>query len=340
MFGGGLMGIAEEPVELVDSTRRWMWAGLVLMALFVVAFPIYRIYEPGQRAEARENQLGFLAAHGEDLFTSDCASCHGPLGRGGLGPAIGSTDFLESVNDDQIAQLISVGVPGTEMVSYSLDHGGPLTSQEIRAITVYLRSLEEEAEPNPLWHTPLAADDLSGETLFTMACARCHGADRKGIEDVGPDISSTSLTMTETDEFLIGRIKEGRMLMPRFDGVLTDDQIVLLVAFLRGVDPTMVTTTTEPPAGDDTTPTTAPDETDSEVLALGKEVFDVTAGGEGCAACHGFDGRGTSEGPNIIGVSKSSITSALGGGVPDMADFGLTQEQIEAVYQYVRTLSG
>jgi len=146
--------------------------------------------------------------------------------------------------------------------------------------------------------------------------------------------------MTETDEFLIGRIKEGRMLMPRFDGVLTDDQIVLLVAFLRGVDPTMVTTTTEPPAGDDTTPTTAPDETDSEVLALGKEVFDVTAGGEGCAACHGFDGRGTSEGPNIIGVSKSSITSALGGGVPDMADFGLTQEQIEAVYQYVRTLSG
>ena len=126
------------------------------------------------------------------------------------------------------------------------------------------------------------------------------------------------------------------MTMPRFDGVLTEDQIVLLVAFLRGVDPTMVTTTTEPPVGDDTTPA----ETDSEVLALGKEVFEVTAGGQGCAACHGFDGRGTSDGPNIIGVSKSSITTALGGGVPDMADFGLTREQIEAVYQYVLTLSG
>jgi mono/diheme cytochrome c family protein len=329
-----------------------MWAGVILMALFFLMFPIYRLYEPAERADAREAQLGFLAAQGEELYVGECSTCHGIEGRGGLGPAVGSKNFLESVDNDQIVQLIGLGVPGTEMVAYSIDNGGPMTSEEIEAIAVYLRSLEEDAESNPLWQTPLAAEDLTGMDLFTLACSRCHGTDRTGVEDLGPDISATSLTMEESDEFIAGRIREGRNEMPRFGRVLTDGQVDLLVAFLRGnTRPTTTTTTAAPDTttapGDttttvpgDTTTTQPPDAgVDPDVLALGQRIFDELAGGQGCAACHGFDGQGTQDGPNIIGVSKSAIFNATQGGVIDMDNIDLTRDELDAVYEYLLTLA-
>lgn len=329
-----------ERAELADSTRRWMAAGVVLLFLFVGVFPVYRIYEPARRAEAREDMNGFLADAGGALYETDCAGCHGDSGRGGIAPALGARNFLESVDDEQMRQLISLGVPGTEMVAYSIGYGGPLTSQEIKAIATYLRSLEEDSVTNPNWRTPLADSSLSGQDLYTMACARCHGIDRAGIEDLGPDLSSTAFALEESDEWLIDRITNGKDDMPRFGGVLTAEQIISIVAYLRGVPPSAIgTTTTTTPGGDGGGSSTTVDDADDEVLALGKEIFDVTAGGEGCASCHGFDGAGTGEGPNILGSSKSAISTAMGGGVPDMDDIELTSEELEAVYQYLRTLS-
>jgi len=328
--------------ELQESTNRWMWAGLVLMVLFILMFPIYRIYEPAQRAAAREEANGFLAAQGAELYEGECASCHGVEGRGGLAPAIGSRNFLESVDDEQITQLIGLGVPGTEMASYAIGYGGPMTVVEIESITTYLRSLEEESEYNPNWRTPLADEDLSGEDIYNMACARCHGIDQTGIEDLGPDISRTSFALEESDEWLFERIHDGKDEMPRFGGVLVDDQINLIIAFLRGVDPSEVgttTTTTTPGSGSGPT-TTAPSDVPEDVLALGEEVYQEGIDSDACAECHGVDGAGTQEGPNILGSSKSAISSATAGGVPDMDNIDLTDEQLEGVYQYLRTLGG
>lgn len=320
--------------KLETSTRRWMWIGVILMGLLAGIFPLFRLYEPAQRAEARESQTTFLAARGDELFEGECSACHGPQGLGALAPAVGSRDFLESVEDIQISQLIALGMPGTEMVAYSADYGGPLTSTDIEAITTYLRSLEEDSVANPNWRMPLSDENLSGKDLYNLACTRCHGLDRLGIEDVAPDISETSFAMDETDEWLSGRIRDGWDEMPRFSGVLTDVQINMLVAFLRGG---AVTTTTVAVPGATTT-TTSPDDVDDEVLALGKEIFDITGGGDGCAKCHAFDAQGTADGPNIIGMSKSSISGAMGGGILDMDDVKLTPDELEAVYRYLATL--
>lgn len=321
--------------DLDQSTNRWMWAGLALMAILVLTFPIYRFFEPASRAEAQELQNAFLADQGSVLYDAQCSACHGPSGRGALAPAIGSKDFLDSVDDAAIEQLIALGMPGTEMVSYSSDFGGPLTSTDIRSIAVYLRSLEDEAEPNALWRTPLANSDFNGEDLFTLACTRCHGVDRKGIEDVAPDISATSLTMDESDEWLAGRIRDGFKGMPRFGGVLNDEQIAMIVNYLRGGPGIVTTTTTVPGDASGTTTTTEASGEDQALLALGKNIFEVTAGGVGCASCHGFDAQGTADGPNIIGSSKAAISGAIGGGVIDMNDIKLTTEELEAVYRYL-----
>lgn len=84
--------------------------------------------------------------------------------------------------------------------------------------------------------------------------------------------------------------------------------------------------------------TTAPSLRDAAMLAMGKQLYDEIAGGRGCAECHGLDGHGSGDAPNIIGVSKSAISESLGGGVPDMDSIRLSGYELEAVYQYVKTL--
>ncbi len=82
------------------------------------------------------------------------------------------------------------------------------------------------------------------------------------------------------------------------------------------------------------TPTTTRVEMDS--LALGRDIYEVSAGGVGCASCHGSDGFGTAEAPGIVGASKSAIFRALD--EPAMEDISLTPDELEAVYQYLLTL--
>ena len=137
--------------ELEESTNRWMVWGLVLMAAFVLAFPLYRWVEPSNRAEARETHVASLAQQGQGLWSLNCSSCHGLNGEGGVGPALNSQQFLQASSDEQTSLLISVGVPGSLMSAYSLDYGGPLTSEQIKALTTFVRSWEEDAPDRPDW---------------------------------------------------------------------------------------------------------------------------------------------------------------------------------------------
>ncbi len=144
---------AEHDDELEASTTRWMFAGVALTALFALMFPLYRFYEPAGRADARVELEAALASQGELLFASTCASCHGADGQGVDAPALNSQQFLESADNAQIASIIAHGIPGTEMSAYSIAFGGPLTSEQIKAITVYIRAWEPDAPDRPDWRT-------------------------------------------------------------------------------------------------------------------------------------------------------------------------------------------
>ena len=137
--------------DLERSTNQWMVWGLVLMAVLILIFPLYLWYEPSSRAEAFDDHQESLAEQGADLYGFNCAGCHGADGEGGLGPALNSQQFLVVTEDEQITALIAVGIPGSPMPAFALDFGGPLTSEQIRAITAYLRSLEPTAPDRPDW---------------------------------------------------------------------------------------------------------------------------------------------------------------------------------------------
>jgi mono/diheme cytochrome c family protein len=143
---------------LEASTQRWMWAGVVVMALLVVAFPVYRIYEPSAREEARQDQLNALAADGKALYLNNCGSCHGDNGEGIDAPALNSRQFFDAVTQDQIESIIAHGIPGSEMAAWSLDYDGPLTSEQIHAISTYLMSFKSDAPDRPDWRDPQGED--------------------------------------------------------------------------------------------------------------------------------------------------------------------------------------
>ncbi len=143
-------GYSTDP-ELDRSTTRAMgWAVLLTIAL-AAAFPLYFLYEPSSREDSRAAQLASLADEGGSIWEFNCAECHGTTGGGDSAPALNAKEFLLSADDDQIATLIAVGIPGSSMSAYSQDFGGPLTSAQITAVVTYVRSWEEDAPENPNW---------------------------------------------------------------------------------------------------------------------------------------------------------------------------------------------
>ncbi len=227
------MGYHYQDPELEESTNKWMTWGMVFLFLFVLAFPIYRIIQPAKLAEAQAAFDEELAIQGEEIFTANCAQCHGGEATGGIAPALNSKEFLQSVTDEQMHQLISTGVPGTLMAAYSADFGGTLTQQQITAVVKYIRSFEETAPEFPEWFTPLAQTDLSGEELFNMGCAYCHGLDLSG--NIGPALGPGSGLVTEDDAFIEDRIHNGFGEMPAFGKVFTDEQVASIVEYIRKV---------------------------------------------------------------------------------------------------------
>jgi quinol---cytochrome-c reductase cytochrome c subunit len=239
--------------ELEKSTNRWMIAGITLTGLFVLMFPAYRLYEPSGRESARTDLAASLVAQGGDIFQASCASCHGVSGEGVDAPALNSQQFLASADDEQIVSLISHGIPGTEMSPYSLDFGGFLTSQQIKAVAGFIRSWEPDAPDRPDWRSfvdgaegghdeggaePDGHDEEAGGVfdpaeVFAASCARCHGADLSG--GTGPALGPGSHAVSDEDGELIRAIRTGPDEMPRFDDDFTPEQIEEILAYIREV---------------------------------------------------------------------------------------------------------
>jgi len=140
-----------EPAALERSLNRYLAVGLVFMVVLIAGFVAYKVREPSLREDALRDQTSSYVQIGNTLFATSCASCHGKGAVGGSGPTLNAKEFLGSVSDDQIAAVIRVGIPGSDMPSWGLDYGGTLTDEQVRQITAYLRSLEPNAPSVPNW---------------------------------------------------------------------------------------------------------------------------------------------------------------------------------------------
>jgi mono/diheme cytochrome c family protein len=211
---------------------------------------------------------------GQQLFTQNCASCHGDFGEGGPNPTragdviapISSREYLRTRDDATLRAIISQGQPDFGMSPFSTANGGPLDDEEIDAIVAFLRSWEA----NPPVETPPEAVagpiPLTGTEILDEICARCHGPAGEG--GFGPALRGADFEARYNDQQLFDVINLGHEATPMiaWGEILTADQIRQVVEAIRLLG-------SEPPGSSGQTPSFTAD-----VLPI----FQVY-----CVACHG-----------------------------------------------------
>lgn len=74
--------------------------------------------------------------------------------------------------------------------------------------------------------------------IYQKDCAKCHGADGKGIKSLDPpDFTDAKWQAGVTDKKVAADITNGKGVMPSFKGKLTPVQINGLVKHIRGFSP-------------------------------------------------------------------------------------------------------
>ena len=174
-------------------------------------------------------------AEGKAIYDRNCASCHGALGQGdgpaAIGmtpapPAIGTRDAMHDVSPALMYRIVSVGIAGTPMGSWS----EKLSADERWNVVAYVNSLRT---------TPQQVAE--GEGLYTQRCVSCHGA--TGSDDgsaaqmlskLPPELGSFAWQAERSDAQIAGAIKSGApgtAMPPSRD--LTDADLTTMVAYVR-----------------------------------------------------------------------------------------------------------
>jgi mono/diheme cytochrome c family protein len=166
----------------------WGVASAIVVAAFLT---IYFVREPFREASYGKKFFAASVTRGHIQFAPDptkgetganCASCHGPNGEGGFAatdpnwPAPPLRNEFQRYTIDQIRMIIENGRPGTPMPAWAIAQGGALNDQQIDDVLNYLQSIQ--VAPDKKYELP--ASITSGQQVFAMKCAVCHGPDAHG----------------------------------------------------------------------------------------------------------------------------------------------------------------
>ncbi len=118
-------------------------------------------------------------AKGQLIFQTQCVTCHGPKGEGERGPTLAQPNLPRASDNQTLMQIVSRGIPGTEMV------GGRLRPGEAPLLAAYVRSLGRM----PIEKVP--GDPAKGAELFKTkgACLTCHTTEGQGSSGIAPDLT-------------------------------------------------------------------------------------------------------------------------------------------------------
>jgi len=207
--------------------------GLATIAVIGLALPLYWLGEPGRQEGYIELTTAQLASRGEHLFEESCSGCHGLGAVGGTAPytvtdseggfianvtwrAPALTTVLYRFSEDEVRYVLNFGRQNSPMPAWGAPGGGPLTTQAVDELVVYLseiqldpaevtaevdEGIEQSARAVVVAANPdlqgdeaaimaeveqyieAATEEQLGELLFTnpigsgaYSCARCHTA--------------------------------------------------------------------------------------------------------------------------------------------------------------------
>jgi ubiquinol-cytochrome c reductase cytochrome c subunit len=197
---------------------------LLLGGAVVGVLVLGAISSPPLPADAAEAG-GAVREQGATLFLQNCASCHGPDGKGGpggptlVGSGSAGADFY-----------LSTGRMPLSAPDQRPQRSEPrFSDEEIDALVAYVASLG----PGPEIPQVIAGGDLHrGFELYTANCAACHGASGTG-NAVGGGAAAANLHHANAQD-IANAMVVGPGVMPRFDFDQRDqDAIVAYVLYLQ-----------------------------------------------------------------------------------------------------------
>lgn len=77
-----------------------------------------------------------------------------------------------------------------------------------------------------------AADRARGHDLYLKHCASCHGVDGRSVVPNTPQLN-TGQGLMQPDIVLLNKLRMGQGQMPPFFGILSDKDILDVIAHLR-----------------------------------------------------------------------------------------------------------
>ena len=152
----------DDELETFRLDRALVWSLVTLTAVSMI-LPVYWLMEPTRQENAIVDWVQRFEKRGARNFEDACSSCHGPGGVGGVAaftlvdaegafvaqvdwkaPAL--TSVLSRFDEAEVQHGLDYGRPGTPMPAWGLPGGGPMTSQQVEQLIVYLRSIQLDQE--------------------------------------------------------------------------------------------------------------------------------------------------------------------------------------------------
>ena len=118
-------------------------------------------------------------AYGSRFYDAQCNTCHGANGDAVGGVNLRSGVFRNAITDQDLARVITNGIPGTGMQAFRLD------AAELAGIIAYIRNMNAVDRGAARF-----GDPARGRALYEGkgGCARCHRVGAEGSR-VGPDLT-------------------------------------------------------------------------------------------------------------------------------------------------------
>jgi cytochrome c oxidase cbb3-type subunit 3/ubiquinol-cytochrome c reductase cytochrome c subunit len=119
----------------------------------------------------------------DTLYGQNCAGCHGADGKNGPAIPMNNPEYMAIATDDQIRTVTANGQSGTLMPAFAQSAGGLLTDEQINVIVSGMRQRWGKPMPGlnpPPYAAHISGDVAHGESVYTSACASCHGPANQG----------------------------------------------------------------------------------------------------------------------------------------------------------------
>jgi mono/diheme cytochrome c family protein len=144
----------------LETTRldRSLVFALSMLGIVAVALPLYWLAEPARLKGAEEGFEIRSVKRGTALYEANCQACHGPGATGGVfatsitddqgefvasvswkAPAL--TSILGRFSEEEVTDVLNYGRNGV-MPAWGAPGGGPLTSNQLKDLIYYMRSVQ------------------------------------------------------------------------------------------------------------------------------------------------------------------------------------------------------